>query len=82
MEVLHLLENLLLMGWCWFCHASPLSVEESWNYYSVAVLTSPVWLVVLALCKVGLYELYNRQAHPWSRLLQPATPTLQDLHLD
>ena len=82
MEVLHLLENLLLMGWCWFRHASPLSVEESWNYYSVAVLTSPVWLVVLALCKVGLYELYNRQAHPWSRLLQPATPTLQDLHLD
>ena len=62
MEVIHLMANFLLMGWCYYHY--PDKIQDQWHYY-YAILTSPFWLIVLSLCKIGLFEGYHRYGNPW-----------------
>ena len=68
MEGLHLAENLLLLVWCGY--QLPLEVDQGLSLYHNLVRYSPVWLVLLTLVKVGLFEWYNQSGHPLARLLK------------
>ena len=75
MEVLRLVENLVLMGWCW--SQLPLEGEEGLlPLYHNLIRYSPVWLIPLTLVKVGLFEWYNQTGHPLSK--RPARGLKED----
>ena len=67
MEVVRLVENLLLMVWCWYQHPVVRDQELLPLFHHNLIRYSPVWLVPLTLVKVGLFEVYIQFGHPLAK---------------
>ena len=59
MEGLQLVENLLLMAWCWMQ-----LTEKNQELRHYCMTYAPVWIILATLLKVALFETFNRWGHP------------------